>query len=290
VFVVPNFPKPWFRKNRGWFVTLGGKQVPLGSEKEHAHKKYHALMAAGPAVQPRPAADSLLHVIERFLEWTSEHRAPETYEWYRWRLQLFTEAIDKRLTVDQLRHYHIDEWLKKRPEWSPGTKHGMARSVMRALSWAKKKGYIQQNPVADYEKARPGKRNSVISLEDFGKVIALSGCREFLDLLLFTWETAARPQESLIAEARHVDLANNRLVFPADEAKGELWPRIIYLSDKALDIIRGLVDKYPEGPLFRNSEAEPWTTDAVNCGFQRLQIRMGMTRLRELGLKPKPAK
>jgi hypothetical protein len=48
----------------------------------------------------------------------------------RWRLQLFTESIDKNLTVAQVKHYHLDELVLKRKDWSPGTKHGMARAVM----------------------------------------------------------------------------------------------------------------------------------------------------------------
>jgi integrase len=284
-----NFAKPWFRKNRGWFVTLGGRQVPLGADKDQAFQRYHQLMAAGPAPTKAPS-DSVLAVLERYLQWCSEHRAQETYEWYRWRLQLFIESIDKKLLASQLKHFHIDEWLLKRPDWSPGTKHGMARAVMRAFRWAAKKGYIDRDPIADYEKARPGKRNVVISSETFNEMLSFGGCQEFDDLLIFTWETAARPQESLIAEARHVDFHNSRMVFPPDEAKGEQWPRILYLTEKALEIIRRLVLKFPTGPLFRNSEGQPWTTEAVNCGFSRLQIKMGMKRLIQLGLMPKRAK
>jgi hypothetical protein len=64
------------------------------------------------------------------------NRAKETYEWYRWRLQLFIESIDKKLLANQLKYFHIDEWLLKRADWSPGTKHGMARAVMWALPTA----------------------------------------------------------------------------------------------------------------------------------------------------------
>jgi hypothetical protein len=85
---------------------------------------------------------------------------------------------------------------------------------MRAFRWAAKKGYIDRDPIADYEKARPGKRNIVISGETFAELLSFGGCREFDDLLIFTWETAARPQESLIAEARQVDFQQSRIVLP----------------------------------------------------------------------------
>jgi integrase len=112
----------------------------------------------------------------------------------------------------------------------------------------------------------------------------LAGSDSFRDLLLITWETAARPQESLIVEARHVDLKNSRWHFRADEAKGEKWPRIVYLTDTALEITRRLMREYPTRPLFRNTDGRPWTTDAVNCAFSRIQYKMGKKQVEKAGL------
>lgn len=287
---MPHFPKPYFREKRQtWMVQINGHQHNLGRDRDTAFQKYHELMAT-PVPEPQPARPSefVLSVIERFLEWCQGHRAPDTYEWYRWRLQIFADSIPRNLTVAQLKHYHIDESLKKKQNWANGSKHNLARAVMRAFRWAQRKGYIEHNPVADYEKARPGKRNVVVSPREFETILAMAGSDEFRDLLQFTWETAARPQESLVATARHVDLANQRIVFPPDESKGEQWPRIIYLTETALLIIEKLVLKHPDGPLFRNSEGVPWTTDAANCGFIRIQLRLGQQKLRELGIEIPP--
>ena len=35
--------------------------------------------------------------------------------------------------------------------------------------------------------------------------------------------------------------------------------RVVYLTDRALEIVKRLMLVYPEGPLFRNSDGEPWT-------------------------------
>src|SRR5262249_27175914 len=140
-----------------------------------------------------------------------------------------------------------------------GMKQGACRAVRGAMRWAQKKGYIAQSPVADYEKPRPGKRKVVVGPAEFEQLLSLAGGQHFRDLLVVTWETACRPQESLIVEARHVDLKNARWVFPADEAKGEEWPRIVYLTDTALDVTRRLMLKHPEGPIFRNAHGVPWT-------------------------------
>jgi hypothetical protein len=86
------------------------------------------------------------------------------------------------------------------------TKHCMARAVMRAFRWATKKGYIDRDPVADYEKARRGKRNKVISSETFAEILSFGGCEEFADLLVFTWETAARPQSRTTEKGRPLSI------------------------------------------------------------------------------------
>lgn len=267
---MPHFAKPYFLKCRGiWKVQIKGKQVNLGPDKEEAFRKYHELMATKVVIH----AGSVIGIIDKYLEWCQEHRAPDTYEWYRWRLQLFCKTIPVSLSVGQLRYFHIHEWLKGRPDWSSGTKHGMARAVIRAMRWAKKKGYIDFNPISDYEKSRPGRRTVVILPAAFSDLLDNAGCQEFRDLLVFTWETAARPQESLIAEARHLDLQNSRMCFAPEESKGDEWTRSIYPNDASVEIVTRLAGMYPQGPLFRNSEGIPWTTDAVNCAFQRIRIR-----------------
>jgi integrase len=235
--------------------------------------------------KPQPEGTSVLAVVEKFLAWCEGNRAAETYEWYRWRLQLFADSLaDKTLTVEELKHYHLDELLTQHPDWASGMKHGACRAIMRALRWAKKKGYIDVNPLADYEKPSPGKRTVVISPGRFQEILALTPSSGFRDLLEVTWETGCRPQESLAVEARHVDLPNARWFFPPDESKGEEWPRIVYLTDRALEITRRLLMEHPTGTLFRNEDGVAFTPFAVNCAFSRLQVRMGLRRMKELGV------
>jgi integrase len=312
---VSTVQKPFYKPSRDtWYVEVGGKQHSLGRHPEHLPKPkkparkggdwnpppeireaYHRFMsepaaAEVVAVAPAPAGNSLLGVFEKFQDWVEGHRKPETAEWYRWRLQEFVTYLKGQglahIAVADLKPFHLDDWLaKKKPQWASGTRHGMARAVMRALSWAVKKGHIRTSPVAHYEKPRAGKRKVVLSPERFEEIRQLVN-EPFRSLLEVTWETGCRPQESLAVEARHVDLENGRRVFPPDEAKGETWPRVVYLPDHALAITRRLMAEHPTGPLFRNSDGLPWTTDAVNCGFQRLQVALGRKRIQELGLVP----
>jgi len=99
-----------------------------------------------------------------------------------------------------------------------------------------------------------------------------------------TFETGCRPQEILAVEARHFDAKNARWVLPVSEAKGKKRPRIVYLTPYALQLTQELAMRYPEDKLFRNSAGRPWTTDAVNCAFVRLQARMGRVAIDKQGL------
>src|SRR3954453_3337696 len=216
---MPCFPKPFFKKShQSWYVQLHGKQVRLGPDEAAAHRRYHELMAQPAQAPPtRTASPRLVEVFDHFLTFCREQRAPDTYEWYRWRLQMFVDEIASALTVDQLKPFHLDDWFGKHPDWASGTKNGMCRAVQRALRWAERRGRIDRSPVAFYEKPRLGKRTVVISPPEFGERVAKVPQCGFRDLLPITWEPAARPQESLLAEARHLHLENKRWVFPPDE-------------------------------------------------------------------------
>jgi integrase len=275
---MPHFPKPFYKKGRGvWYVEIDRKQINLGPNRDEAFRRYHQLMA-----QPRPqavAADSVLGTIDAFLDWCSKHRAPDTYRWYRDRLQEFASSIDMTLTVGQLRPYHVQRWIDGRERWSDGSRRNAIRAVKRAFKWAEEQGYIERSPVAHMKKPKGGKREIIISENEFDRILSLSSDRGFRDLLVVTWETGCRPQESLIVEARHVDLVNQRWVFQQSEEKNREAIRFVYLTDKALEIVRQLILVHPDGPLFRNSRGEPWTADSVNSVFARIRVRIGRTQL-----------
>jgi integrase len=272
-------PQPFYKPSRRtWYVEIDRKQHNLG---QHPHgapppKKnrkglwkppqeilaaFCKLMAEPPASRPVLRPGGVVETVDKFLAWCQDHRKAETYEWYRWRLQLFCDYLKKQrlthLLVSELKPFHLDEFLAGWPAWSSGMKHGACRAVQRAMRWAEIKGYIERSPVAHYEKPRPGKRKVVIAPAEFDQLLSLAGSQNFRDLLTVTWETACRPQESLAVEARHVDLQNARWVFSPDESKGEQWPRIVYLTQAALEVTRRLMLKHPAGPLFCNTHGKP---------------------------------
>lgn len=274
-------PKPWFRKERkSWFVTIAGVRHNLGPDKAAAFELFYRLMR-----QPAPNkvdSRSFAAIADAFLEWTGRNRAPDTYEWYLDHLQSFLNACPT-ISIDQLRPYHVEQWASE-ADRSVNTRRNKMRAVKRCLKWARTQGYIDENPIENLVIPSAEGREVYISSVQFEELLSHVRSEAFGDLLRVTYQVGCRPQESLRVEARHVDLANSRWVFPKSESKGKRAPRIVYLTDFALRVTRDLVERYPAGKLFRNQNGKAWTPDSVGCQFSALQQRMGKQRMAELGV------
>lgn len=275
------FPKPWFRPSRGlWYVTFEGRQHNLGADRDAAFLHYKELITRPKEVVT--CGDSLLVLFDAFLEWTNKNRALGTYDWYHDRLKWFAQftPVDrsfevKKLLTNELKPYHVQKWIDSK-ECSDGHKRGCITAVKRAMSWAEKMGYIDRNPIARMEKPSPGRRDVVIREPEFHKLLAhYQHDDDFRDLLVTAWETGARPQELLRVETRHIELKKSRWVFPKEEAKGKRKTRVVYLTDKALEITKRRSEQWSDGPIFRNMITTPWKRNAVNCRFRRLEKHIG---------------
>lgn len=275
-------PRPWYRNARqSWFVTIGGVQHNLGPDKNEAFEQFYALMRKR-QLNKQVARESLLEICDRFLDWNKQHRKADTFEWYRIRLQDFI-AGNSELQVADLRPFHVQQWVDRYPNHAPVTRRNNIRAIKRCLRWALKQGYIDENPIAQMEMPSAQPRDKIITSEQFEELLSFVTDRSFRDLLVVTWETGCRPQESLRVEKRHVDLANSRWVFPCSEAKGERMPRVVYLTESAREITERLVMANPHEKLFRNSKGRSWNKQSVSCAFGRVQLRMGKRVMSETG-------
>lgn len=270
-------PRPWFwQARRAWYVTLEGTRHRLGEEKPAAFQRFYQLMQQPKRCQV--ASQSLVAVIDEFLEWVHKHRAPSNYEGYRYRLQRFVERWPN-LRPDELRPWHVQQWADAF-DISQTTRRNYLRAVKRCLRWAKQQGYIDANPIAEMTLPSAENREVMIRPAEFERLLEFVPEGAFRDLLLVTWDTGCRPQEILKVTANHVDLMHARWVFKKSEAKMKRKVRVVYLSERALSITKRLMAEHPSGALFRNSRGRPWTTCAVNCRFKQLRIRMGMETFR----------
>ena len=273
-------PKPWFRKARNaWFVMIGGVQHNLGPDKNEAYDRFHQLMRQ--PQQRKVSSQSFAAIAEAFLEWVQKHRAPDTYGWYQYRIKRFHERYPDLRACD-MRPYHVSEWADSY-DLSTTSRRNYLRSIKSCLKWAKRQGYIQDNPIADLEVPAADHKEVVVTQEEFERFLGFIRNEPFEDLVTVTWETGCRPQESLRVEARHMDLENQRWVFRKSESKMKRLTRVVYLTDTAFSITRRLALAHPEGPLFRNTKKEPWTTESANCAFGAVHMRMGKDEMKRRG-------
>lgn len=271
-------PKPWFRKGRGWFVTIGGKQYNLGREKKAANQEYFRLMRL-PTAGRQVTGRSFVAIIDDFLEFVMNNFSQATYSWYQPLLQKFI-VEHKDLSIDDIRPYHVQRWVDGFSHLAKTSRRNHIRAVKRCVKWAMSQGYIDKNPLQYLPVPAPERKESLVSDSDYRLMLNYASSDSLRDLLVTTWETGCRPQESLRVEARHVDAVNQRWVIPTSEAKGQKMVRIVYLTDRAFEITRRLVMKFPEGKLFRNSNCLPWTPAAVNCAIDRIRIRIGKAEMK----------
>jgi len=209
-------------------------------------------------VERKVSPHSLAAIIDAFLDWTQKHRSPDTYEWYRYRLQRFVERHPD-LAVASLRPYHVQRWVDEQ-SLSTTTKCNYVQSVKRCLRWAATQGYIDSHPIASLEvPAAAEHRETALTQGEFDRLLSYAVSPEFRDLLIVTWETGCRLQELRRVEARHVDLKLQRWVFKTSESKGKRKSRLVYLTDRAAAIVKRRMFAHRTGPIFRNRDGRPWT-------------------------------
>jgi hypothetical protein len=156
--------KPFFKKSHGcWFVEINRKQVNLGKDKEEAFKLYPSMMAGQTAITGRTSAVLLL---DQFLQWVKENRAPRTFDWYYGHLQPFAHFVGPKRTIGEIKPILVTRWLatlKGGDSW----KNGAARAVSRAFNWGQKQGLIPFSPVHGMEKPTAEHRECYITGEQW---------------------------------------------------------------------------------------------------------------------------
>jgi integrase len=142
------------------------------------------------------------------------------------------------------------------------------------------------SPLAGMEKPPQGRREQLVSVAEFANLLGCVKDQCFRDLVVSAWETGCRPHELFTIEASFFDGANGLWVFPLRESKGKRYRRVVYLTDRVVEMAKRLAQLHPSGPLFRNADGGPWCVSSVKCRFQRLRTALGLKKLKELGLLP----
>lgn len=267
-------PQPFYRKSKqAWYVQIGKRQISLGKDEKQAWKRYHQVMTENEPIKDATTVETLF---ERYLDWVQENRKPGTYAKVRHLLSRFAKFIGKRTKVAKLNGVDLSHWVESECTWNPTTRSDGIKAVLRCFNWAVGMQYLTTNHVSHVpEKPTRKRREVVYSQADWQALRSHVKDTAFGDLLDFMWESGCRPLEARTMESRHINLKSGVVVFPPSEAKGAKRERVIYLTERAIEICRNRIDRFPDGPIMRNRAKRPWTKDAINCRFRRLRKKLG---------------
>lgn len=264
---MPRPHKIWYWKARGeWCVKINGKRTRLGTDREKAKTKFHELMLNS----DKPVSSSSFSaVLDAFLDWTEANRAQRTYERYSELLQSFLDFAGDT-PISSIKPFTVTQWCESHA-WNQTTQNTAIRAIKRALNWAETMGYCH-NPIARMPAPKPLRRETVVSPENFDKLLTYVH-DSFADLLIVSYDSGTRPQEITLLRPEHIQLDKCRAVLPSKEAKKGI-PRAIYFpTDRSMEIIKRLMQK--EGLLFTNTRGKKWTRSAIKCRFARLEEKTG---------------
>jgi integrase len=279
-------PRPWFWKARGvWCVDLRGKRHVLARgerSKKEAQEEFHRLMASlgrGEAVDPSQI--TVEAVFSLFLDDTAAavargERAQVTYDGYVRHLSSADDWFGKMRAAEVPPH-RVHAWCES-PElrWGPTTRANAIAAVKAAFRWAKRRGYLRVNPLADVEKPTPKRRTAVLSPEKARAVLDAAEGR-FRKLLACLWMTGCRPGELATLEAGAVDL-EGAILHVRDKIRRTTGKdtREVHATPEVMAIVADLCAAHPAGPIFRNRLGHAWTRNAMACAMARIRKRTGL--------------
>jgi integrase len=272
--------RPWYRKgNDAWYVWHAGRQVFLAkgrASKAEAFSRFAEILA-GPTTQPQEPQLTVAELGKEFEQSAAERVKPGTLTAYRCILKQFAEQFGSRFPGD-LTACQVYEWVDRR-KWSAATRRYALVVVGTVYSWAEQSGRITTNPLRGMKKppARSRGAEVLIGPEQHEAILSVAS-PEFRDFLQAVQATGARPGEVARVEAKDVLWEAGCWVLTEHKTSRTGRVRTIYLPESILTLCRTLANKYPTGPLFRNTRGEPWRKTGWKQAMARAQRKLGLTR------------
>jgi hypothetical protein len=172
---MPRPPKPWYWKARdAWCVDLGGKRHVLARGKAaraQATEEFHRLMASlGRQDVVSPSRIVTADLFDLFLDAVDGavgrgERTRSTYDGY---VRFLSPAAERfgAIRAAELTQHQVHAWCDAPAlGWNPTTRANAIAAVKASFRWARRRGLIRENPLADMEKPTPRRRTEVLSPE-----------------------------------------------------------------------------------------------------------------------------
>lgn len=262
-------PRPaklwWHAQKKRWACKHHGRIHFFTADKQESQREFHRLKLAN---QPRtdPESVTVAEVLSRYLDHLEANRSTRTYQWTLDNYNQFRKSFDECRLASELTPADMLAWAD-RYQWSNWTRRQKLTSVQAAFVWATKTRIIDSNPVAWIEKPPKTKRETLVDNDQLKKL--LDSDTDFRDLVQFVSLTGCRPQEASMIEARHI---KGNVIHLGIVKKRK---RAIYPPDELLPMLTMRCQRYPSGPIFRNTRGKPWSRNAIGLRFRRLREKLG---------------
>jgi integrase len=271
--------KIWKRNGSAYYYTkIDGKQTRLETTEKASQRKLEQLLR-GNLIAPNGSV-TFACVADQFLDHSQAVNEPETYQVHRLFLQSFKNHVGSRL-VTRLCEADVDRWCRKHDSWGDNTCVRAKAIVLAALNYGVRKLGMPMHPLAHVRPGTVGSREKYLTDEERRKIrAAVKGV--FADYIFALEQTGARPfSEVCKVTAADVDVTAGTWTLSkwknAKKQKGK--KRVIYLTDGMLALTKRLMQKYPEGPLFRNATGTPWSRQSITWRFRQLGEKLGINQL-----------
>lgn len=256
----------WKASHKAWYCTIAGARHRLGTDEKEAQREFHRLMAIA-GNSPAPRSLSVAQLADLFLEDVRDRVRPATWENYQTWLERWCRHVGSLRGCD-IRPLHVSGWFRSHPTWGANTR-SMATTIVKLWSrWCRRQGYLTADPLQDLRntsitrrsRPEPGAIEAVISTVS----------TQLRDFLVIALATGCRPGELRMLEASQID-------FKTRVAKviGKTGKRDVALPSAILPLLRQLCERWPDGPILRNTLGKPWTRGAIVQAMVRARQRTG---------------
>jgi integrase len=266
------------------FLARGPDDAPNGPTYLGALDRFRKLVAQDDGKGTDDyLVSALMNQYRAHLKATRKSGAPGVFEIM---ARGFTAKYGKH-KVGDLKPHHVEEWLAMQDNWNNTSKAHAGTLILAAVSWARKKGLIQTDPLGGrVDLPQPILRGREARMSDkLMDLLIAEACsnkmksREFADLLWVLRKTGARPGEIRAAEAFNYE--NGKLVFRWNATKGYIWKnakktqrdRIIYLTPDVQAHVEKLVAATPKGLIFRTPRGAGWLATSIGNKWRWLVQR-----------------
>jgi integrase len=279
-------------------LAKGPKDDPTGPTYLDALERFRKLLAMeADKGTDNYLVSSLLNQYRAHLKATRKSDVPGIFEVM---ARGFAEELGSK-RVCELKPHDVEEWLSRQDRWNPTSKAHAGTLILAAVSWARRKGFIQNDPLAGrVDLPQPILRGREASMSDELMDLLIAEAyankmrsREFGDFLRFLRLTGARPGE--LRHAQAFNYAKGRLVFRWNATRGYVHKtakktqrdRVIYLTPELQAYVEEQIRLRPDGHIFQTPRGTPWSPTSVGNKWRWLMKRPKVVAYcREHGIEP----